>query len=430
MTNLSSLSKAVFATAFAAFFGLAGFVAGLLDFAFAPIPVLAGAISALMAAYYSASARRCVLEVNAIARAAAKGDLEPRLVGIRERGELRELPNSINTLIDATDAFVREAAASMEHARQGKFYRKVLETGMLGSFKRAARVINTANDSMREKLVANRKLAVGFQEEVGSVVQGVAGSAHSLRAHAESLVKIAEDTQQRSLAVSAASEQATTNVQTVAAAAEELSASIREISSRVGEAASIATQAATEAKAVDATVTSLAAATGRIGEFATLIRKIAEQTNLLALNATIEAARAGDAGKGFAVVASEVKGLANQTARATEDISSQIAAITDSTQDAVAAIRGIATTVAKVNEATTAIAGAVEEQNAATQEIARSVSEASAGTSMVTSNITSVSQSTESVRESARTVLDAASGLNRQSEEMRGAVASFLEKTK
>jgi methyl-accepting chemotaxis protein len=241
MTNLSSLSKAVFATALGAFFGFAGLVADLSDSAFAPILVFASVLFASIAVYFSVCARRCVLEVNAIARAAAKGDLEPRLVGIRERGELRELPNSINTLIDATDAFVREAAASMEHARHGKFYRKVLETGMLGSFKRAARVINTANDSMREKLVANRKLAVGFQEEAGSVVQGVAGSAVSLRAHAESLVKIAEDTQQRSIAVSAASEEATTNVQTVAAAAEELSASIREISSRVGEAASIAT---------------------------------------------------------------------------------------------------------------------------------------------------------------------------------------------
>jgi len=430
MTNLSSLSKAVLAAALGASSSLAGFIAGLFDLPFVSIVMFASVLFTSIAVYFSHSARRCVLDVNKIARAAAKGDLEPRLVGIRENGELRELSNSINTLIDATDAFLREAAASMEHARHGKFYRKVLETGMLGSFKQAARAINTANDAMREKLVANRKLAVGFQEEVGSVVQAVAGSANSLRANAESLVKIAEDTQQRSLAVSAASEEATTNVQTVAAAAEELSASIREISSRVGEAASIATRAASEAKAVDETVTSLAAATGRIGEFATLIRKIAEQTNLLALNATIEAARAGDAGKGFAVVASEVKGLANQTARATEDISSQIDAINDSTKDAVAAIRSIAATVAKVNEATTAIAGAVEEQNAATQEIARSVSEASAGTSMVTSNITSVSQSTETVREAAHTVLDAASGLNRQSEEMRSAVAGFLAKTR
>jgi methyl-accepting chemotaxis protein len=430
MTNSSSLSKAKFSASLGALFCLLGIIFSYFDLGYHSIFSFLSLFCFLITIQYVFLVRRFLLAVNDVARAAAKGNLEPRVIHIRERGELGELPNSINTLIDASDAFVREAAASMEHARHGKFYRKVLETGMLGSFKRAARVINTANDSMQEKLVANRRLAVDFQSQVGSVVQGVAGSATSLRENAEFLVKIAEDTQQRSIAVSAASEQATTNVQTVAAAAEELSASIREISSRVGEAAAIATQAATEAKAVDQTVTSLVAATGRISEFATLIRKIAEQTNLLALNATIEAARAGDAGKGFAVVASEVKGLANQTARATEDISKQISAITESTRQAVAAIRGIAITVAKVNDATTAIAGAVEEQNAATQEIARSVSEASAGTSMVTSNITTVSQSTESVRESARTVLDAASVLNKQSDEMRISVSEFLAKTK
>lgn len=430
MKNLSSLSKSVLAIGLAGVAGFVTFVAVIFDFSITAVTsLILNLFVSIAATYYALAARHCIVGITEISRAAAKGNLEPRLVGIREAGELGDLSNSVNTLIDLTDAYIRESGAAMDHARQGKFYRKVLELGMLGSFRRAAQIINTANDSMSEKLVDNRKLALGFQDKVSSIVQAVAGSAIALRTNAESMVTIAEDTQQRSLAVSAASEQATTNVQTVASAAEELSASIREISSRVGEAAAVATDAATEAKMVDATVTSLAAATARISEFATLIRKIAEQTNLLALNATIEAARAGDSGKGFAVVASEVKGLANQTARATEDISCQIDAITNSTRDAVSAIRGIVATVSKVNEATTAIAGAVEEQNSATQEIARSVSEAYAGTGMVTSNITSVSQSSATVRESAQTVLNAAVGLDSQSEDLRNAVASFLAAT-
>lgn len=430
MTNMSSLSKATLLSlstcALCLGSGITVYI-GLTQISAA----LAGtaAIVAILNMLQVRDARASVLRLSRVARSAAKGDLEPRLIGIRERGELGEVANAMNEFIDATDAFVREAGAAMDHARQGKFYRKVLERGMHRSFRRGAAIINSANDAMQDRLIENKRLASDFQSGVGSIVKSVAESALTLRTNAEGMVKLAEDTQQRSMAVSAASEEATTNVQTVASAAEELSASIREISSRVGEAATVATKAAHEAQTVDATVTSLAEATGRIGEFATLIRTIAEQTNLLALNATIEAARAGEAGKGFAVVASEVKGLASQTAKATEDISRQIDDISKSTADAVSAIRGIAATVARVNQATTAIASAVEEQNAATQEIARSVSEASSGTGMVTENISAVSQSSENVRNSAQVVLTAASELDRQSEEMRGAVDTFLART-
>lgn len=430
MTNLSSLSKAAILSLLVSALGIGAILILYLNSSsYAGLMMGAATILALLNVWQVRKARASVLRLTGVARAVAKGDLEPRLIGITERGELGEVANAMNSFIDAADAFVREAGAAMDHARQGKFYRKVLERGMHGSFRRGAMIINSANAEMQERLVENKRLATDFQNGVGSVVKSVAESALTLRSNAEGMVKLAEDTQQRSMTVSAASEQATTNVQTVASAAEELSASIREISSRVGEAAAVATKAAHEAESVDATVTSLAEATGRISEFATLIRKIAEQTNLLALNATIEAARAGEAGKGFAVVASEVKGLASQTARATEDISRKIDEISKSTSNAVSAIRGIAATVAQVNQATTAIAGAVEEQNAATQEIARSVAEASSGTSMVTENISAVSQSTENVRNSADAVLKAAAGLDRQSEEMRDAVDSFLAKT-
>jgi methyl-accepting chemotaxis protein len=430
MTNSSSLSRPSILAVAACAFGAAGAATAIAGLA-VPSAALAG-LAGACGAYLAVETRRTqamIGRIAEVARAAAKGDLEPRIVGIGREDDLGKTANALNALVDASDAFIREASAAMDHARQGKFYRQVLERGMLGSFRRGATIINAANADMQSKLVENRRLATDFQAGVGTVVSSVAGSALTLRTNAESMVKLAEDTQQRSMTVSAASEQATTNVQTVASAAEELSASIREISSRVGEAAAVANKAAHEAEAVNRIVESLADATGRIGEFATLIRKIADQTNLLALNATIEAARAGEAGKGFAVVASEVKGLASQTAKATEDISRQIVDISSSTRDAVVAIRGIADTVAKVNQATTAIAGAVEEQNAATQEIARSVAEASAGTNMVTENISTVSTSTENVRNSARTVLDAAAALDKRSEEMREAVDSFLTKT-
>ncbi|MEI9984892.1 MAG: methyl-accepting chemotaxis protein [Aliidongia sp.] len=191
-------------------------------------------------------------------------------------------------------------------------------------------------------------------------------------------------------AVAAASEEASSNVQTVAAASEELSASIGEISRQVTHAASIAERAVEETRRTDNTVRGLTETAGRIGEVVKLISNIAGQTNLLALNATIEAARAGEAGKGFAVVASEVKSLANQTAKATEEISAQIAAVQKVTQEAVDAIRSIGGTIGEVSEVATGIASAVEEQGAATQEITRNTQEAARRTREVSETVAGV----------------------------------------
>jgi methyl-accepting chemotaxis protein len=265
-----------------------------------------------------------------------------------------------------------------------------------------------------------------FEKAIASVVSTVSSSATELQSTAQSMTATAEETSRQSTAVAAASEQTTQNVQTVASATEELSASIREISSQIAEASRIIGSAVNQAAATDGKVKSLSEAAQKIGEVVGLINDIASQTNLLALNATIEAARAGEAGKGFAVVASEVKTLATQTARATDEIDSQIKSIQEASASSAQAIREIADTIRRVNEVSTAIASAVEEQGAATQEISRNVQQAAQGTSEVSANIGNVTQAAAVTGHSATDVLNAASGLARNGELLRAEVDSFL----
>jgi methyl-accepting chemotaxis protein len=265
-----------------------------------------------------------------------------------------------------------------------------------------------------------------FDESVTGLLGIVASAATEMRSTAESMSATAEETSRQSTAVAAASEQAATNVQTVASAAEELASSVAEISRRVAESTDIAGRAVSEAARTNAEVKGLAEAAQKIGNIVQLINDIASQTNLLALNATIEAARAGEAGKGFAVVASEVKSLANQTAKATEEIANQINAMQNATAGSVGAIEGIGGTIGKISEIATVIASAVEEQGAATQEIARNVQQAAAGTSEVTSNITGVTQAAGQTGAASAQVLATAGELAKQAEVLRAEVDGFL----
>ncbi|MBE0530694.1 MAG: cache domain-containing protein [Rhodospirillales bacterium] len=277
-----------------------------------------------------------------------------------------------------------------------------------------------------EKHQVMLKMASDFEASVGQVVNQVSAAATQMQSSSEAMSATAEETTRQASAVAAASEQASANVQTVASAAEELSGSIAEISRQVTQASQIASAAVTEAERTNVKVQGLAQAANKIGEVVALITDIAEQTNLLALNATIEAARAGDAGKGFAVVASEVKNLANQTAKATDEIGAQISSIQAATQEAVSAIDSITKTISKINEVNSGVASAVEEQGAATQEIARNVEQAAAGTQEVSSNIGGVSQAANDTGAAATQIQSAAAGLSRQSETLRIEVDKFL----
>jgi methyl-accepting chemotaxis protein len=282
-----------------------------------------------------------------------------------------------------------------------------------------------ASEQRREERL---RMAENLEATVKSVVGVVSSSASTMQDTAQSMTATAEQTSNRSTAVAAASEEASTNVQTVAAAAEELSASIVEIGRQVEQSASMARRAVEEAESTNGAVEGLATAAQRIGDVVKLINAIASQTNLLALNATIEAARAGEAGKGFAVVASEVKALANQTAKATEEIAAQISAIQGATNESVGAIRKIGKSIGAIAETASTIAAAVEEQRAATQEIARNVQQAAKGTADVSQNIDGVSAAAKETGQAASQVLTISSELGHQAEQLQTEIDRFVAK--
>ena len=301
------------------------------------------------------------------------------------------------------------------------FKESMIETGRLRS----------EQDELKQQAEAERigllnAMANDFEGSVRASLDLLTESAGDMRATSQNMSTMAEEASRQTSTVANVAEQATANVQTVAAATEELSSSVSEIGRQVAQSTEIAAKAMTEANRTNATVQGLSEAAQKIGDVVKLINDIASQTNLLALNATIEAARAGDAGKGFAVVANEVKSLATQTAKATEEISTQVAAMQNVTGEAVQAIEGIGGTISTINQIATMIASAVQEQDAATREIARNVQEAAAGTGKVSTDIAGVSRTAGAAGQSATKVRTAAEQLSEQSSALRTGIDQFL----
>jgi methyl-accepting chemotaxis protein len=292
-------------------------------------------------------------------------------------------------------------------------------------------LLESEQKKIQESVVAERKLAMKqladeFEAAVGSIVGTVSTASGRLEEAAGTLTNTAETTRNLSNLVASASEEAFSNVQSVASATEELSASANEIGRQVQESSRIASEAVKQAEWTDSRINELSQAAQRIGRVVKLITAIAEQTNLLALNATIEAARAGEAGKGFAIVAQEVKGLATQTAKATEEISAQISTMQSTTQGSVVAIKEIGGTITRLSDIASAVAVAVEEQGATMQQIAHSVQQAAQGTGHVATNIADVNRGASATGAASAQVLASAQLLSSDSNRLKHEAQKFL----
>jgi methyl-accepting chemotaxis protein len=325
------------------------------------------------------------------------GDLESEIYRSAQRDEIAAMANSLQV-----------------------FRQSMIEARALSTDQDRDRIAKAERASRMEARI------VEFEATVRTALDGLQTSATSMQTTAQNMSATADQSSALVSAVASAAEETSVNVQTVSSGTEELSSSITEIGRQVITSAQIARKAVDEAGATDATMQGLADNASRISVVVDLIQVIASQTNLLALNATIEAARAGEAGRGFAVVASEVKSLANQTAKATDEIRAQIASMQQVTTSAVGAIRNIGETIGEINEVTTAIAAAVEEQGAATREIARNIQHAAGGTSEVSSNIVGVSTASAEAGSAASEVLSASGALRREADVLRAEIDAFL----
>ena len=427
MTSSSSLSEAVVPGS-VALLAIAGAAAAIgLGATWAAFALLAVAVIAVGIGLWSAlRIARGIERSIRVADALAAGDFETRDLVFDQWGMIGRLSDAINDMADHIDAFVRESSAAMDAVRHNQYYRRILPHGMNGALRMASETINEATDMIEGRVEAFNVSTSDFAETIDRIVQSLIDGSRDMGDAATRMGAGAGTTDERASSVVRVSETTSADVQAVADAAGALTASAKGIGGEVDRSTAIARAAVARAEETGRIVSDLGQAAEKIGAVIGLIDQIAGQTNLLALNATIEAARAGEAGRGFAVVASEVKNLAEQTARATSEISQHIGEVQAATRAAVESITGIGGTIAEIDAITGAMRHSIEAQIGATAEIAQNVGNAFDGTRSVTGDIQGISVIARETATLAHGILDRTRSISEEGDRLAATVKEFL----